>query len=165
MPPVTPIVPAPGQESVWAYPRPPRLEPTSRHIRVIFNGITIADTRRAFRVLETSHPPSFYLPPEDIAMEYFAATDRTSFCEFKGRARYSTLTVGSHSAADVAWSYPEPSRGFEPIINHIAIYAGQMDACYVDDECVTPQPGDFYGGWITSDVVGPFKGEPGSWGW
>lgn len=159
------VVPAEGQESVWDYPRPPRLELSPRHITVVFNGVTIADTRRAYRVLETSHPPVYYLPPEDVRMEYFSKTSRSSFCEWKGRAGYYTITVGDKTAADAAWFYPKPTQGFDPIAGYIAVYPSRMDACFVDDERVMPQPGDFYGGWITSDIMGPFKGAPGTMGW
>ncbi len=152
-------------ESVWDYPRPPRVEPTNRRIRVVFNGVTIADTTRAQRMLETSHPPVYYLPPEDVRLEYFTPTSRRTFCEFKGQASYWTITVNGRTAADAAWSYPHPAPGYESIAGWIAVYPGRMDACYVDDEQVTPQPGDFYGGWITSDIIGPFKGGPGTQGW
>jgi uncharacterized protein (DUF427 family) len=160
-----PIPPGPGQESVWDYPRPPRLEETHKHIRILFNGVTIAETRRAKRVLETSHPPVYYLPPEDIKMEYLTRSEGGSWCEWKGQARYYTVTVGGKEARQAAWSYPQPTPGFEPIKDYLAFYARPMDACYVDEELVRPQPGDFYGGWITGDIVGPFKGEPGSGGW
>jgi uncharacterized protein (DUF427 family) len=162
---ITRIEPGPGQESVWDYPRPPRLEATSRHIRIIFNGVEIANTRRAFRVLETSHPPGYYLPPADIQMQYLRRTPRGSLCEWKGQAIYYTLTLGERAAEDVAWGYPRPAPAFAAIAGYLAFYAGPMDACYVDDELVMPQPGEFYGGWITADVVGPFKGGPGSRGW
>jgi uncharacterized protein (DUF427 family) len=159
------IEPGPGQESVWDYPRPPRLEPTARRIRVVFGGVTIADTRAAYRVLETSHPPVYYIPPADIVMEHLRPASGGSFCEWKGRAGYYTVTAGGRSAESAAWFYPSPAPAFAPIRDHVAFYAGRMDACYVDDEPVTPQPGDFYGGWITGEIVGPFKGGPGSWGW
>ncbi|MEQ8469013.1 DUF427 domain-containing protein [Coleofasciculus sp. E2-BRE-01] len=159
------ITPEPGQESVWDYPRPPRLEETTKHIRIIFNGIAIADTRRAKRVLETSHPPCYYIPPEDIKLEHLAKTGRKSFCEWKGMAGYADVVVGDKRAANAAWYYPEPTPEFASIKDHVSFYASKMDACYVDDELVQSQPGDFYGGWITKDIVGPFKGEPGTMGW
>jgi uncharacterized protein (DUF427 family) len=159
------IVAGQGQESVWDYPRPPRLEPTARHIEVVFNGVTIADTRRAMRVLETSHPPVYYIPPEDIRMEHLTPTRRSSFCEWKGAAAYYTLRVGDVSAENAAWFYASPSEGFEPIAGYVAFYPGRMEACYVDGERARAQPGDFYGGWITRDIVGPFKGKPGTMGW
>ena len=159
------IVPGPGQESVWDYPRPPELQDSSKHIQVVFNGVTIADTRRAKRVLETSHPPVYYIPREDVRAEFLKPAPHSSFCEFKGRAGYVTLVVGDKRAENVGWFYAEPTREFAGIENYIAFYPSKMDACLVDDERVTPQAGDFYGGWITSDIVGPFKGEPGTRGW
>ena len=159
------IEPGPGQESVWDYPRPPRVEPTNKRVKIVFNGVTIAETTNAKRVLETSHPPAYYIPPEDVNMEYFDTTSRSTFCEFKGRASYYTLTVNDKTSQNVAWYYTNPASGFESIKDHIAVYPAEMDACYVDDEQVQAQEGDFYGGWITSDIVGPFKGAPGTWGW
>ena len=161
----TPLAPGPGQESVWDYPRPPRLEPTPRRIRIVFAGETIADTRRAWRVLETSHPPVYYLPLDDIRREWLIAAPGSSFCEWKGGAVYWTLRVGGREAPRVAWSYPAPMLGFAPIRDHLAFYAGPLDECTVDGEAVCPQPGGFYGGWITAAVLGPFKGEPGTDGW
>ena len=160
-----PIPPQPGQESVWEYPRPPRLERSEKHIQITFNGVVIADTRRAYRVLETSHPPVYYIPPEDIQMQYVAAADGRSFCEWKGQASYYSVSVGDKQAVKVAWTYRNPTPAFAPIKNYVAFYAAPMDACTVNGERVTPQPGSFYGGWITADVVGPFKGEPGTMGW
>ena len=159
------IPPSPGQESVWDYPRPPRLEESPKHIQIIFNGVTIVDTHSSQRVLETSHPPVYYIPPQDIQMQYLAIAPQSSFCEWKGMATYYTLTVEDKQAANVAWSYPNPTPAFAAIKDYIAFYPQMMDACYVNGEKVQPQPGGFYGGWITSDIVGPFKGEPGTWGW
>ncbi len=159
------ITPSPGQESVWDYPRPPRLEAIAKHIIVVFAGVTVADTRRAYRVLETSHPPVYYIPPADIKMEYLVRTANASFCEWKGGALYYTVRVGDRVAADVAWAYPDPTPDFAPIRDYIAFYSAPMDGCFVDGERVQPQPGGFYGGWITHDIVGPFKGEPGTRGW
>lgn len=159
------IEPQPGQESVWDYPRPPRLEQSSRRVRIVFNGETIADSTRAYRVLETSHPPVYYIPAEDIKMEYFTEASGTSFCEWKGKARYFTITVGDKKAEKVAWDYPDPTPGFTAIKDHLAFYPSRMDACYLDEEQVQAQAGDFYGGWITNDIVGPFKGGAGTWGW
>ncbi len=159
------IPPAPGQESVWDYPRPPRLEETSKHIQIIFNGVTIADTHRAQRVLETSHPPVYYIPPEDIQQQYLISRPRSTYCEWKGQGAYYSLAVGDRRAEDVAWYYPEPTPAFASIANYVAFYPASMDACYVDGERVKPQPGSFYGGWITSNIVGPFKGAEGTWGW
>lgn len=160
-----PTPPQPGQESVWDYPRPPRLEPVVKHIQVVFNGEVIADTDRAMRVLETSHPPVYYIPLEDIRQEYLIPSARSTFCEWKGSGSYYTVAVGDKQATDVAWYYANPTPAFADIKNYVAFYAAPMDACYVDGEKVIPQPGGFYGGWVTKDVVGPFKGEPGSWGW
>lgn len=159
------IEPSPGQESVWDYPRPPRLEDSSKHIQVIFNGITIADTHRAKRVLETSHPPVYYIPPEDIKMEYLSKTPQSSFCEWKGRAGYYTVSAGDQQVRDAGWFYPNPTPAFASLKDYVAFYPSRMEACYVDGEKVQPQPGDFYGGWITSEIVGPFKGGAGTWGW
>jgi len=156
---------APGQESVWDYPRPPRVEPTTRRIQVIFNGELVADTRRAVRVLETSHPPVYYIPLVDIRPEYLRPGDGRSFCEWKGEAHYYTLEVNDRRAENVGWGYANPARDFAAIRDHVAFYAAPMDSCLVDGERARPQPGAFYGGWITADVVGPFKGEPGSTGW
>jgi uncharacterized protein (DUF427 family) len=159
------VAPGPGQESVWDYPRPPRVEPTTRLVRVVLAGEVIAETRRAQRVLETSHPPVYYLPLADVRPGVLIPTERTSFCEFKGVAHYFTVALGERREVDAAWYYPLPAPCYESLRDHVAVYPGRMDACYVDDELVQPQAGGFYGGWITSDVVGPFKGEPGSFGW
>lgn len=161
----TPIKPGPGQESVWDYPRPPRLEAAERHIQVIFNDVVIADTRRAQRVLETSHPPTYYIPPEDVRMEYLVVTRGTSVCEWKGVARYYSVRVGEREAEAAAWAYPAPTSAFAAIRNHLAFYAQKVDRCLVDGKAAHPQPGGFYGGWVTDDVVGPFKGEPGTMWW
>ena len=155
----------PGVESVWEYPRPPRVVPSSRHVVVRFGGEVIAETRRALRVLETSHPPVWYVPRDDVAPGVLEPSSRTTFCEFKGVASYWTVSAGGRREEDAAWSYPAPSPGFEVITDAVAFYPGRMEACLVDGEQVRPQPGGFYGGWITKDVVGPFKGEPGTSGW
>jgi uncharacterized protein (DUF427 family) len=159
------IEPGPGQESVWDYPRPPRLEPVTARLRVVFGGVTIADTSCGFRVLETSHPPNYYFPPEDLLDSALEPAKGTSFCEWKGRAHYFTAHGGDLVAPQAAWAYASPSPAFAAIADHVAFYAAPMDGCFVDDELVTAQPGGFYGGWITSAVVGPFKGEPGTRGW
>ena len=160
-----PIQPQAGQESVWDYPRPPRLERTPKHIEVVFNGIIIADSRSAWRVLETSHPPVYYIPTADIGAAYLQPAAGGSFCEWKGQASYYDVVVDEQRAPAAAWTYKQPSKPFAPIKDHVAFYAWAMDACLVDGETVIPQPGNFYGGWITQDIVGPFKGEPGSRGW
>jgi len=159
------IEPKPGQESVWDYPRPPRLEPVSGRLWVVFNGQIIADSERTQRVLETSHPPVYYFPIEDIKSDCLIPSSRQTFCEWKGACRYYSIQVGDQRASDVAWHYPNPVPDFAAIANSVSFYASQMDACYVRGEQVDAQPGDFYGGWITQDIVGPFKGIRGSWGW
>jgi uncharacterized protein (DUF427 family) len=159
------IEPQPGQESVWDYPRPPRLEDSTKRIRVIFNGETIADTQRSKRILETSHPPVYYIPPEDVRMDLLTPAQRATFCEWKGAASYYTLTVGGKSVEQAAWFYPRPSARYAGIKGYVAFYPSKMDACYVDGEQVTSQPGAFYGGWITREIVGPFKGDPGAMDW
>ena len=161
----TPNPVAPGQESVWDYPRPPRVEPTAKHIQIIFNGEVVADTHHAVRVLETSHPPVYYIPLADIRPEYLRPGDGRSFCEWKGEARYYTLEVDGRRAENAGWGDPNPARDFAAIRDHVAFYAAPMDACLVDGERARPQPGSFYGGWITDDVAGPFKGGPGTEGW
>jgi uncharacterized protein (DUF427 family) len=153
------------RESVWDYPRPPRVEDSDRHIQVIFNGQTIADSPRTRRVLETSHPPTYYLPPEDVRMEDFVSSTRRTVCEWKGQAVYYSIVVDGRTAENAAWSYPEPTAPFASIRGYIAIYPHEMDACLVDGEKADPQPGGFYGGWVTSDLVGPFKGGSGTLGW
>lgn len=159
------VAPGPGQESVWDYPRPPRLEDSPKHVRVILNGVVIADTQRAKRMLETSHPPVYYLPPEDVRLEYFTETSRETYCEWKGLASYYTISVGDRTERNAAWTYHEPTRAYAALQDYIAFYPSRMDSCLVDDEPVRAQPGDFYGGWITGEIVGPFKGDPGTMGW
>ena len=156
----------PGQESVWAYPRPAIAEATGLHLTVAFGGTVIADTRRGVRTLETSHPPSYYFPREDVAMECLTPNAAAgSMCEWKGRARYFDVVVGDRRAEAAAWSYPSPTPTFLILKDHVAVYPGAMDECRVDGELATPQEGGFYGGWISSHVAGPFKGPPGSRGW
>jgi uncharacterized protein (DUF427 family) len=162
---IEPVTPAAGQESAWTYPRPPRVECCQRRIVVVFAGEVVADSRRAVRVLETSHPPVYYVPPGDYRRACFRETAHESFCEFKGVARYFDLVVGDRVSAQAAWAYPAPATRYAVLENCMAVYPGRVDACYVDGERVTPQEGHFYGGWITSDVVGPFKGGPGTHGW
>jgi len=160
-----PPPPAAGKESVWAYPRPPRLEAVRAQVEVVFDDHTIAVTLSPLRVLETSHPPVYYLPVDSVVPGCLVPSGRTSRCEFKGVATYYSVVHRRRVAADAAWTYDDPSPGYEALAGHVAFYPGKMDACLVDSELVTPQPGGFYGGWITSDVVGPFKGEPGTEGW
>jgi uncharacterized protein (DUF427 family) len=154
-----------GMESVWSYPRPPRLEPVSRRLSVVLGGETIADTTGAYRVLETSHPPNYYLPLDDIAPGTLVRSNRRSACEWKGVAHYFDVRARGRVEGNAAWGYDRPSEAYASIAGFVAFYAGRMDACFVDDEQVKPQPGSFYGGWITRDIVGPFKGEPGTEGW
>jgi uncharacterized protein (DUF427 family) len=158
---VIPLKPAPGQESVWDYPRPPRVEPVPARVTIELDGRMIADTTAAVRVLETSHPPVYYLPREAFLDGVLQPAPGSSFCEFKGAAGY--LSVGSADRA--AWFYPSPSRGFESLVGRVAVYPAAMDRCTVNGETVTAQEGDFYGGWITANIVGPFKGAEGTWGW
>lgn len=157
--------PKPGQESVWDYPRPAICEPTGLPIRIEFGGKVIAETRSAFRTLETSHPPTYYLPPEDIVAGVLEPSGHRSLCEWKGQARYFDVVVGAQRAANAAWAYDTPTTPFAPIKGFLAFYPALMDACFVDGERVQPQPGGFYGGWVTSHVAGPFKGAPGTMGW
>ncbi len=165
MKPFEKIMPQPGQESVWDYPRPPKIEPTSKSIKIEHQGIVIAQSNKAFRILETSHPPVYYIPQEDILMEHLTLTDEVSFCEFKGKAHYYHLQIGNTIVRDVAWTYLNPPPKFEQIKNYLAFYPHKVDACFVNDEKVQAQEGGFYGGWITQDIVGPFKGGTGTWGW
>ena len=149
-------------ESVWDYPRPPRVEPSPARVVVELDGEVLADTRRSLRVLETSHPPVYYIPAADVRIERLEPSARRStWCEFKGAARY--YDAGDRSA--VAWSYASPSPGYEAIAGHFAFYPGRVDRATVDGEQVEAQPGDFYGGWITSAVTGPFKGGPRTTDW
>ncbi|MEH2200079.1 DUF427 domain-containing protein [Nostoc sp.] len=160
-----PIVPEPGQESVWDYPRPARLEDSNKSIRIIVNSIVLAETSKAKRVIETSHPPSYYIPSEDIKLEHLIETPKKTWCEWKGKCQYYDISVGDRYINNAAWRYFDPSPDFVTIQEYYAFYPSLMDACYVNDELVMSQPGDFYGGWITTDIVGPFKGSPGTMGW
>lgn len=162
---VVPIVPADGQESVWDYPRPPRVEPVDARIRVVVDGVAVVDSVRAVRVLETSHPPVYYVPRADVRATAIRPANGSSVCEWKGVASYWSIVTPGRRIERAAWSYEHPSPGFEAIAGHLAFYAGLVDEAWVGDERATPQPGGFYGGWVTSAIVGPVKGEPGSWGW
>ena len=150
--------------SVWDYPRPPCIVPETREVVIRWGDVEVARTQRAIRVLETSHPPSFYLPWDEIARHLLKPAAGTSFCEWKGPARYWTLVEGDRRLVRIAWSYPRPLAGAEALENCVAFYASGLD-CRVDGEVVRPQPGGFYGGWITPELIGPFKGVPGSEGW
>ena len=162
---VMPVRPGPGQESVWDYPRPPRVEPVPERVRVVLGGVTIADSTRAFRVLETAGAPAYYVPREDVRAELLEPSPTTSQCEWKGGASYVSFALGERRVQDVAWSYEHPNAGYEAIAGHLAFYAAKVDEAWVGEERARPQPGGFYGGWVTSRIVGPIKGEPGSWGW
>jgi len=153
------------RESVWDYPRPPRLESCPRRLRVIFAGVVIAETRRGYRVLETSHPPTYYFPPADVRMEFCIPGPLQTFCEFKGYAQYFNLVADKQTAVNGAWCYPEPTPAFAAIAGFMGFYPGRVDACFVDDEQVQAQAGSYYGGWITQEIQGPFKGGPGTLGW
>ncbi|GJD35456.1 DUF427 domain-containing protein [Methylobacterium aerolatum] len=155
----------PGQESVWDYPRPPRLERVPDRLRVVFDGVTVAETVSGWRVLETSHPPTYYLPPDDILPGALIPAGSGSVCEWKGRAAYFDVVGPNRRAPRAAWAYPSPTPSFAGLAGHVAFYVAAMEACFVGDERARPQPGGFYGGWITSRVVGPFKGEPGTQFW
>jgi uncharacterized protein (DUF427 family) len=159
------IPPGPGQESVWDYPRPPRVEATGERVVVRLGGVVIVDTRDALRVLETSHPPAYYLPRAAFPRDALRPARGSTVCEYKGRAAYLDVRAGGVVASRAAWTYPDPSPGFEALVDHVSLYPAAMELCEVDGERVLPQQGGFYGGWITSRVVGPFKGAPGTLGW
>jgi uncharacterized protein (DUF427 family) len=159
------VEPGPGQESVWDYPRPPRVEEDDRRVKVVFGDVTLAYTSRAKRVLETSHPPVYYIPREDVRLEHLSPAGGSSLCEFKGRASYWDAVTEEKEESRVAWSYPDPEPPYEILKDHLAFYPSKVDNCWVGGEKVRAQEGDFYGGWITPDIVGPFKGGPGTRGW
>ncbi|KQQ44434.1 hypothetical protein ASF58_21105 [Methylobacterium sp. Leaf125] len=161
----TPIPPGPNEQSVWDYPRPPRLERVPERLRVVLAGRAIAETGAGYRVLETSHPPTYYFPPGDVVAGVLGPARRAGICEWKGRAVLYDVAAGGFRAEGAAWAYPDPTPDFTAITGYIAFYAGPMEACFVGDALVTPQPGGFYGGWITPGIVGPFKGGPGTMGW
>lgn len=154
-----------AKESVWDYPRPPAIEHVDRHILAGALGHLIVGTHRPIRILETSHPPVYYIPTADVAMEFLEPSRHTTYCEYKGEAQYYSLVVDGERRSNVAWYYSHPSTGYEDLVDHIAFYAWAFDEATVDGEMVTPQPGHFYGGWITSEIEGPFKGEPGTTLW
>ena len=155
----------PGQESVWDYPRPPAVRKCTQFVEVRFAGQVVCRTAESWQVLETSHPPTYYLPRRAFLAGVLRAGTGSSFCEWKGAARYLDIVVGERTATRAAWFYPSPSPGYEALVDHVALYAGVTDGCFVDGERVVPQPGSFYGGWITDGIAGPFKGGPGSLGW
>jgi uncharacterized protein (DUF427 family) len=160
------IAPLPGQESVWDYPRPPRMEPARRHVRIEFAGEVIAESDRAIRVLETAGAPTYYLPPEDVRLDLLRAVPgTTTYCEWKGTASYRDVVVGDRVAERAAWTYPEPKQDYAGLAGYLSFYPARVDEIRLDDEVVRPQPGRYYGGWVTDDIVGPFKGEAGSEAW
>ena len=161
----TPDHALPGQESVWSFPRPAIAQPSTRHLRVVHRGIVVAETRSAVRTIETSHPPTYYFPRADVQATLVRSPRPGSLCEWKGSAVYFDVSVEGELLREAAWSYPNPTAAFASIAGHIAFYAAPFDGCFVDGERVTPQPGGFYGGWITSDLAGPFKSVPGSRFW
>lgn len=158
-------IPGPGQESVWDYPRPPRVEPVKKRIHVEFGGVIIANSFKTYRVLETASPPVYYIPQRDIQMKYLEVSSKSTLCEWKGKAIYWTVRVDKDYAENAGWSYRDPWEGYQVIKDYIAFNASKMDACFVGEENVAPQPGEYYGGWITSEIVGPFKGEAGTERW
>lgn len=158
-------IPGPGQESVWDYPRPPRVEPEAQRVTITLGGVRIVDTMHAMRVLETSHPPVYYVPRSDILDGVLERASGDSWCEFKGRAKYLSVRGGEEIAVRAAWYYPTPTPGFEQLSDLVAIYPSMVDECTVGEDVVTAQEGDFYGGWITPRIVGPFKGGAGTLGW
>ena len=158
------VAPGPGQESVWDYPRPPAIRPEPRPVRILAGEFALADSIRAVRVCETGSPPTLYVPPQDVATDLLTVSQTRSFCEWKGQARYFRLEDADAPATDVAWCYPEPFAGFEHYAGWICFYPGRV-ACFLGGERVLAQPGGYYGGWITADIVGPFKGEPGTSHW
>jgi len=160
-----PHVTALKAENVQDYPRPPALERVELPLRVVLGGTTVAETVRGFRVCETHHAPTYYIPPEDVAPGALAPAGGASLCEWKGRAAYWDVTAGGETRPRAAWSYPAPTPSFAPIRDHLAFYPGAMEACYVGDIRVTPQPGDFYGGWVTPNLEGTVKGGPGTRWW
>ncbi len=156
--------PGPGQESVWDYPRPPALVRDERLVRVCIGDRVLAESASCFRVLETASAPTFYLPAGDVDQALLRASATRSFCEWKGVASYWTVIDGERELVDAGWSYPEPSAAFAAVAGYFSFYPSRLD-CFVGDERVRAQPGGFYGGWVTDEVVGPFKGEPGTRGW
>jgi len=162
---VVPDAIGPGQESVWSYPRPPVAQAVQRNLKVVHHGIVVAATRSGIRTLETSHPPSYYFPPDDVSPFVLRKSRRRSFCEWKGEAVYFDVVVNGEIKNGAAWSYPDPIAAFSLLRNYIAFYVAPSENCFVDSERATPQPGNYYGGWVTSFVAGPFKGVAGSESW
>ena len=146
-----------GRESIWEYPKTPVIRPAARHVRVIHDGICVARTDRPIQMCEMGHPPTYYIPPEDVRVELLEPNDHQTFCEWKGIAHHLDLTVGTTRVEDIAWYYPEPNRDYDSICDFIAFYPDRLDTCLVDGEEAAPEPNPFYGGWITSDILGPFE--------
>lgn len=159
------VEPRPGQQSVWDFPRPPRIEAVKKALRVELAGVTVAETIHGLRVVETASPPAYYFPPGDVRTDLLEDSPVRTICEWKGVARYWDVRVEDRLAGEAAWSYPDPKAGYEPLEGYLAFFARRMDACRVGSERALPQEGEFYGGWITSDLVGPFKGGPGTEAW
>ena len=159
------IDPAVGQTSVWDFPNAPLVEAFNKNIRIYYKGLLIADTWQAKRVLEKAHPPVYYIQLQDIQMHYLTPNREISFCAYKGKSSFFNLVVGSDTVTDVGWTYAKPTSKYVELIGYIAFFAGKGCDCYVDDELAIPQPSEFFGGWVTSDIVGPFKGGEGTWEW
>jgi uncharacterized protein (DUF427 family) len=159
------IEPGPGQESVWDYPRPPVVEPVADRIRVVVDGIVVADSTRALRVLETSQPPAYYVPIEDVDGDRLRPSPTRTFCEWKGQASYWSVVTDRRTVVDAAWSYPAPTARFASLAGSLAFYAQKADECWVGADRVRANEGSFYGGWITDRIVGPFKGGAGTGWW
>ena len=158
------IEPGPGEESVWDYPRPPRLEDDARLVRVLCGSTIIAESRRTLRILETASPPTFYIPPQDVRTDLLSRARGASLCEWKGSATYWSLCIDGQELPNVAWSYEQPFADFTRILGYLGFYPSKLE-CHVDGHRVAPQSGGFYGGWVTPEVVGPFKGDRGTGGW
>ncbi len=164
--PVPRIDPGPGQESVWDYPRPPRMEQSRKRLVVVLGGVTVADSNRSLKVMETAGAPTYYVPSDDVRMDLLVPNDGpATFCEWKGFATYFDIRVGERESSRAAWTYEDPKPAFAALAGHLAFYPGRVDEASVDGERVRPQPGGFYGGWVTDEIVGPFKGEPGTEAW
>ncbi len=159
------IIPSEGQKSVWDFPRPPIVEDISLSISVYYKGVLIAKSTNTKRVLERAHPPCYYIPIADVSMAYLKTNGEVSFCAYKGKATYFDLNIGEDNIADIAWTYPQPTTKYTELAQYTAFFAGKGCDCYVGEELVVPQPSEFFGGWITADIVGPYKGEDGTWDW
>jgi uncharacterized protein (DUF427 family) len=159
------IEPTKGQISVWDFPQSPLVEDIDQQIRVYYKGLLIANTTQSKRVLEKAHPPCYYIPMADIQMHYLKINGEISFCQYKGKASYFNLEVGTEIITDLAWTYLKPTSKYTQLTGYVAFFAGKGCDCYVGEELASPQPSEFFGGWITADIVGPFKGEDGTWDW